>query len=111
MLELGPSAFLCVPGELGVEIGLRLKKEFRARYGLRAAGILGLANDHLGYFLTEEQYDVSETSYERKVSFYGPKMDRFIVDRLLEIGDGMWNHSERGSDAKDRAGQPKGRGR
>jgi hypothetical protein len=67
---------------MGVELGLELKRRFRAR-GFREVGILGLANDHLGYFLTREQY--KKGGYERDVSFYGPGMGEFLIGALERL--------------------------
>jgi len=95
LLEINGVRMFCFPGEPVVELGLALKKRFPG------AWILGLANDHLGYFLTEEGYALG--GYERKVSFYGPRMGPWLVAQLTELGEGK--HAE------DRPGQPeRGRG-
>lgn len=92
LLEINGARMFCFPGEPVVELGLELKKRFPG------AWILGLANDHLGYFLTEEGY--ARGGYERMVSFYGPTMGPWLVGRLTELGEG--NH------ASNRPGQPEG---
>lgn len=92
LLEINGVRMFCFPGEPCVELGLELKRRFPG------AWIVGLANDHLGYFLTEEGY--ARGGYERKVSFYGPKIGPWLVERLAELGEGK--HAE------DRAGQPEG---
>jgi hypothetical protein len=94
LLEINGTRMFCFPGEPFVELGLELKKRFPG------AWILGLANDHLGYFLTEEGY--ARGGYERMVSFYGPKMGPWLVAELTELGEGKH--------AQDRPGQPEGRG-
>ena len=95
LLEINGTRMFCFPGEPFVELGLELKQRFPG------AWILGLANDHLGYFLTEEGY--ARGGYERMVSFYGPKMGPWLVAQLTELGEGK--HAE------DRPGQPeRGRG-
>ncbi|MBI3854051.1 MAG: neutral/alkaline non-lysosomal ceramidase N-terminal domain-containing protein, partial [Planctomycetes bacterium] len=93
LLEINGTRMFCFPGEPVVELGLELKQAFPG------AWILGLANDHLGYFLTEEGY--ARGGYERMVSFYGPKMGPWLVAQLRELG-------ERGAHAQDRPGEPKG---
>ncbi|MBV8878669.1 MAG: neutral/alkaline non-lysosomal ceramidase N-terminal domain-containing protein [Planctomycetaceae bacterium] len=93
LLEINGTRMFCFPGEPFVELGLELKKRFPG------AWILGLANDHLGYFLTEEGY--ARGGYERMVSFYGAKMGPWLVDRLTELGEGKH--------AQDRPGEPEGR--
>ncbi len=92
LLQINGVRFFCFPGEPAVELGLELKKRFPGSW------IFGLANDHLGYFLTEEQYQ--KGGYERLVSFYGPGMGPWLVERLTELG-------ERGH-AQDRPGEPEG---
>ena len=92
LLEINGARMFCFPGEPFVELGLELKKRFPG------AWILGLANDHLGYFLTEEGY--ARGGYERMVSFYGPKMGPWLVTQLTELGEGKH--------AQDRPGQPEG---
>jgi hypothetical protein len=92
LLEINGTRMFCFPGEPFVELGLELKKRFPGSW------ILGLANDHLGYFLTEEGY--ARGGYERMVSFYGPKMGPWLVEQLTELGEGKH--------AQDRPGEPEG---
>jgi neutral/alkaline ceramidase-like enzyme len=95
LLEINGTRMFCFPGEPVVELGLELKQRFPGSW------ILGLANDHLGYFLTEEGYALG--GYERNVSFYGSKMGPWLVAKLKELGEGK--HAE------DRPGQSeRGRG-
>ncbi len=92
LLEINGARMFCFPGEPFVELGLELKKRFPG------AWILGLANDHLGYFLTEEGY--ARGGYERMVSFYGPTMGPWLVAELTELGEGKH--------AQDRPGESEG---
>jgi len=95
LLELNGTRMFCFPGEPIVELGLELKQLYPGSW------ILGLANDHLGYFLTEEAYAAG--GYERNVSFYGSKMGPWLVAKLRELGER--DH------AQDRPGEPeRGRG-
>jgi hypothetical protein len=95
LLEINGTRMFCFPGEPVVELGLELKKRFPGSW------ILGLANDHLGYFVTEEGY--AQGGYERRMSFYGSKMGPWLVAKLTELGEGK--HAE------DRPGQSeRGRG-
>jgi hypothetical protein len=95
LLEINGTRMFCFPGEPTVELGLEMKRRFPGSW------ILGLANDHLGYFLTEEGY--AQGGYERRVSFYGSKMGPWLVAKLTELGEGK--HAE------DRPGQSeRGRG-
>jgi hypothetical protein len=95
LLTINGTHLFCVPGEPCVELGLELKREFQG------AWIVGLANDHLGYFLTEEEYQ--KGGYERKISFYGPKMGPWLVRRLRELGER--------ENAQNSPGEPKRGGR
>ncbi len=92
MIEINGTRMFCFPGEPSAELGLALKKRFPG------AWILGLSNDHLGYFLGEEEY--RKGGYERNMSFYGPRMGPWLVDQFTQLG-------ERGH-AEDRAAQPEG---
>ena len=55
MLRLGPVWLAHVPGELLPKLGLQLKQAMRS-CGASVTGILGLANDELGYILPDEDY-------------------------------------------------------
>jgi hypothetical protein len=92
LLEINGTRMFCFPGEPVAELGLELKKRFPG------AWILGLANDHLGYFVTEEGYALG--GYERRMSFYGPKMGPWLLAQLTGLGEGK--HAE------NRPGQPEG---
>jgi len=83
VLEIGDAALVCVPGELTVDLGLELKRRFR-EMGWRHAWIVGLANDHLFYILSEEQY--RKGGYERTMSFYGPGFGPWLVEQIVELG-------------------------
>ncbi|MBI2933061.1 MAG: neutral/alkaline non-lysosomal ceramidase N-terminal domain-containing protein [Planctomycetes bacterium] len=83
VLRINDAAFVCVPGELSAELGLELKERYR-RLGYRHMWVLGLANDHLFYILSEDQY--RKGGYERSMSFYGPRLGPWLVDRFEELG-------------------------
>jgi hypothetical protein len=92
VLEINGTRMFCFPGEPCVELGLELKRRHPGSW------ILGLANDHLGYFLTEAEY--RKGGYEQLVSFYGPTMGPWLVEQLSKLGEG--------EHAPDRVGQPEG---
>lgn len=92
LVRLNDVRMFCFPGEPGVELGLDLKRRYPGSW------ILGLANDHLGYFLTEEEFQ--KGGYEARVSFYGPKMGPWLLERFREIGER--------EDAEGRPGQSEG---
>jgi hypothetical protein len=55
LLQIGPVWLVTVPGELFPKLGLALKDRLR-KAGAAWAGVIGLANDELGYILPEEDY-------------------------------------------------------
>jgi len=83
VLEIGDAALVCVPGELACELGLELKRRFR-EMGWRHVWIVGLANDHLFYILSEEQW--RKGGYERNMSFYGAGFGASLVEQITELG-------------------------
>jgi hypothetical protein len=96
VLAINDAAFLCVPGEMTAELGLELKRKFRER-GFKHVAIIGLANDHLGYFLTAEQF--KKGGYEHDVSFYGSGMGEFLIREYDKLGERVH--------AQDRSGESK----
>ncbi|UCH34704.1 MAG: neutral/alkaline non-lysosomal ceramidase N-terminal domain-containing protein [Armatimonadota bacterium] len=74
-MNLAGLGIMAVPGEMSAPLGMRLKEQAR-RLGFAEPCIFGLANDHIGYILTEDQY--RRGGYERTVSGYGPGLGQFI---------------------------------
>ena len=71
-LEIGDLLLNFFPGEPCVEIGLELRKQALARgYGNQFS--VGLANDHLLYFIPRTRYGKLE--YESGMNFYGPGIE------------------------------------
>jgi hypothetical protein len=62
LLKIGPVWLAGVPGELLPKLGLALKAELR-QAGAQVAGIVGLANDELGYILPQEDYVYPEDPF------------------------------------------------
>lgn len=63
LLKIGPLWFAGVPGELLPKLGLALKDDLR-RAGAKVAGIIGLANDEVGYILPQEDFVYPENPFE-----------------------------------------------
>ena len=63
LLKIGRAWFASVPGELLPKLGLALKAELR-QAGAQVAGIIGLANDELGYILPQEEYVFPANPFE-----------------------------------------------
>ncbi|MBI4928367.1 MAG: neutral/alkaline non-lysosomal ceramidase N-terminal domain-containing protein [Anaerolineae bacterium] len=55
LIKFGSAWLATVPGEMLPKLGLRLKDSLRAA-GASTAGVIGLANDELGYILPEEDF-------------------------------------------------------
>jgi hypothetical protein len=78
---LGDTLLMGVPGEPCAQIGLDMKAAARAR-GFAHAFVIGLADDHCGYFVHASDYAPGrETSheYEKRLNFYGRGIGAFIV--------------------------------
>lgn len=60
---------LSVPGEATHDVGLALK-DLGARRGASATLVVGLANDHIGYIASREQYVAG--GYEARLTLFGP---------------------------------------
>jgi hypothetical protein len=80
-LQLGDLVVIGIPGELGVQLGLKIKEQAKEITGAAHPIIGGLADEWLSYILTLEQYTLGQ--YEASVSFYGPKLGDTIVDGAL----------------------------
>jgi len=55
LLKIGPLWLATIPGELLPKLGLALKNSMR-KAGAGVAGVIGLANDELGYILPREDF-------------------------------------------------------
>lgn len=80
--DLGGLALAAMPGEACVEIGLDLKRDLVAA-GASQAMIVGLANDHLGYFVTPQGW--RDGGYEKDMCFYGPSIGELLNQRFRRI--------------------------
>jgi len=84
------AVFVGVPGECIAEIGRAVKDELR-KSG-KTPFFIGLANDQLGYILTEAEYNYdfgpgqTKGGYERTISLFGPKFGALTQGKLVELG-------------------------
>ena len=81
-VTLGDTLLMGVPGEPCCRIGLDLKRGAK-ELGFRHAFVIGLAQDHCGYFVHAHDYGPGfETShdYEKKLNLYGHGIGEFLVD-------------------------------
>ena len=76
-IALGDIRFMTVPGEPTTDVGLELRKAAQ-HYGFPNTWILGLTNDHLGYFTSGTDWDLAEQ--EAAASVYGPYGSRRLVN-------------------------------
>lgn len=80
-IVLGDTLLMAIPGEPCCRIGLDLKAAAR-RQGFAHAFVVGLANDHCGYFVHAEDYAPGREKsheYEKSLNFYGPEIGDFFV--------------------------------
>lgn len=81
LARIGPLWLATVPGELLPKIGLQIKTDLR-KAGARAVGIIGLANDEIGYIIPQSEFD--RAKYEESVSL-GPEADPIIYNALKNL--------------------------
>jgi len=88
-IALDGALLVAVPGECIAEIGRAVKAELR-KSG-KTPFFVGLANDQLGYILTEAEcnYDFGpgeqKGGYERSLSLFGPKFGELTQASLLRV--------------------------
>ena len=78
--EIGGLRIATVPGEITPDLGLRIKKALSGDVSM----LIGLANDELGYFLPEADYDLRIYSYERTLC-PGRKAGDAILRRIEDL--------------------------
>ncbi len=83
-LRIGDTVLVAIPGEAITEIGWQIGQEAGAR-GFTRALVLGLANDHGGYFTTEQEYLRAE--YEGRATAYGPSTGAVVVQSAAGVID------------------------
>jgi hypothetical protein len=79
-VTLGPIEMVTIPGEALPNIGLQLKRHMKGTFKM----VLGLANDELGYILSEADYGLDIYRYETSMSV-GEKAGRVVTDALLAM--------------------------
>jgi hypothetical protein len=75
-LRIADTVFVTIPGEAVTEIGWDLKAT-AATKGFAHGFVLGLANDHGGYFATPAQYQAG--TYEGQATLYGPNTASIVT--------------------------------
>ncbi len=87
-IRIGDVVLLGIPGELFVEIGLKLKAMAESR-GYKAI-VVELANDYLSYLPTEDAFD--KGGYEPEIASrlgYGPQLEGLLLDGAREVLEGL----------------------
>lgn len=80
LIEIGDAQIATFPGEALPKLGLKAKKEMKAKYKF----IFGLANDELGYILPEADFNLELYKYEKSMSV-GPRIGTMTVEKLLML--------------------------
>lgn len=80
--DIAGLALAAVPGEMCVEIGLDLKRDLKAA-GAKQVMIVGLSNDHLGYFVTPQGW--KDGGYEKDMCFYGPTIAECLKKNFRRV--------------------------
>jgi len=76
-LAVGPAEFVTIPGEALPDIGLLLKRLMKGSPKF----VIGLANDELGYILSEENYALKLYEYETSMSV-GSQIGPMVKEHL-----------------------------
>ncbi|GIV18443.1 MAG: hypothetical protein KatS3mg023_0194 [Armatimonadota bacterium] len=79
-VTLGPAEMVTLPGEALPNIGFQIKRHMKGNPKL----VIGLANDELGYILSEADYGLSLYRYETSMSV-GEKAGRLTADALIAM--------------------------
>ena len=83
-VRIGEAAFVSMPGEAIAQIGLDVKAHGDA-VGLPESFVVGLANGHLGYMTTREEY--FQGGYESGATFFGAVTGEVMVDSASRVLD------------------------
>ncbi|MCA9771210.1 MAG: neutral/alkaline non-lysosomal ceramidase N-terminal domain-containing protein, partial [Myxococcales bacterium] len=80
-------AIAAQPGEPITAIGHEIKDAARGDLGYDDAWVVGLANGHVGYIVTEEEY--VEGGYETALNLFGPGEGRVSVANAVDLLRGL----------------------
>ena len=79
---VGGMLLISVPGEMTSDLGMQIKSRARAR-GWRHPVVVGLANDHLGYFLSRKEF--RKGGYEATISFFGAGFGETLTAEIVAL--------------------------
>lgn len=80
--SIGDLVMATFPGEPTTNVGLAVKQRGQMA-GFRETMVIGLGQDHLGYFTTPQEY--REKSYEACSSMYGPQGAERMVEHVNTV--------------------------
>ena len=81
-ISLAGIRFMTIPGEATTDVGLELRAAAQ-QIGISSVWILGLTNDHVGYFTSRADWKLAE--YESSGSVYGAYGSRRLVNGHLHL--------------------------
>lgn len=82
--RIGPIVMGTLPGEFTTILGRRVAAAVQAQSpGAEHVLLIGLANEYMSYFTTEEEYDVQ--TYEGSSMMYGPRAGTRVRDDLAAL--------------------------
>lgn len=86
--RIGPVVVGTLPGEFTTVLGMRIRNAITAAAPFAEHVLLvGLANEYLSYFTTEEEYALQH--YEGASMMYGPKAGKRVCDELAALAAGL----------------------
>lgn len=80
--RLGDLVIVGIPGELTAELGMEVKLKVATATGARVVVIGGLADEWIGYILSEKEYN--RGGYEATVSYYGRQLGPIVVENAVK---------------------------
>ncbi len=83
IFRIGSTALVGLPGEPILEVGQAVRKGV-VEQGFSRAVAVGLANDYIGYLVSEKEF--AHGGYEVELrSYYGPGLEAFLVEQTKKI--------------------------
>lgn len=79
-VTIGPAEMVTFPGEALPNLGFQVKRHMKGNPKL----VVGVANDELGYLLSEADYGLALYRYETSMSV-GEKAGRLVTDQLIAM--------------------------
>ena len=88
--RLGDAAFVAIPGEVFVEIGLTIKRQLP-----RLTFVVGIANGYIGYVPTREAYAVG--GYEVVSSKCQPGAADLLIEKVMSLTEQLFSDGANGT--------------